>query len=57
MIIWLIVAIAVAFACALLGRSLARRKNRSVFKWGLVAALIPPALVILLMLPKRKRDE
>lgn len=51
---WLLVSVPVALACALLGRAMARRKNRRVFEWGLAAALLPPALLILLLLPERK---
>lgn len=38
---------------ALIGRGLARRKNRRVWEWGLAAALFPPAILLLLLLPKR----
>ncbi len=53
---WLVITVLIALALALLGRSVARRKNRCVFEWGLAAALFPPALIVLLILPKRKED-
>jgi hypothetical protein len=56
MIPWLIIAFLAALAFALLGRSMAHRKNRRVFEWGLAAALFPPALLVLLILPSRGKD-
>ena len=54
MVLWLIIGALVALAFALLGRALARRKGRQPFAWGLAAAIVPPALLVLLLLPARK---
>ena len=54
MYLWLLVAVLVTLGFALIGRALARRKNRREFAWGLTGAILPPALLILLFLPARK---
>jgi len=54
MIVWLILSLLLALACALLGRALARRRGRNVFAWGLAGAVFPPLLLMLWALPARK---
>ncbi len=41
-------------ALVLAGRRLAERRGRGPFAWGLAAALFPPALLLLAMLPNRQ---
>lgn len=54
MTVWhLVVVVLLTLLFALIGRALARRKNRRIWEWGLAAALFPPAILILLVLPKR----
>lgn len=50
---WLPIAVLFAVVFAVIGRDIARRKNRRVFEWGLASALVPPVVLVLLALPKR----
>lgn len=54
MYVGLLVAALVTLAFALLGRAMARRRNRRQFAWGLTGAILPPVLLVLLFLPARK---
>lgn len=40
-----------------LARSLARSRNRSVIGWGLVGAILPPALIVLYLMKPLAPDE
>ncbi len=53
----LLITCLLALVFALLGRSVALRKNRRVFEWSPASAVFPPALLVLLLIPKRRADE
>jgi len=51
--VWIVFAVLVTLVLVIAARALAQRRHRNAFVWGLATALCPPALLVLLALPKR----
>jgi hypothetical protein len=56
-LIWLVISLAVTIAFILLGRVMAKRKNRSTIGWGIAAAIFPPIVLVLLFLPSLNPEQ
>ncbi len=50
-LIWLAISLVVTIGFILLGRMMAKRKNRNTVRWALAAAFFPPVVLVLLFLP------
>ena len=49
-----LLSLSLTLALVVAGRLLAERRGRAPFAWGLAAALFPPALLLLALLPNRQ---